>query len=479
MLTSVRSSSTSLNRALPAVFQTQRFYAAKVLTAEQYSERPTQSIGEFQSSSLPNGLSLATVNTEVPLSAVGVFVKAGSRHESSEFRGASHFLKHFAFQRTSTRSPLRVCREFELTAGDYTCGVTREHIVYSSQFQRQKLGEVVPMLSDVLSPLIREWVVRDLKPVVIEETLEAERDPDTQLVEALHTTAFRHTGLGNSLFCPTYRTSAITPDLLNAYHNSRFQPHNITLVGVGVDHEEFVELASKHFGGAATSQGGKPQKEASKYAGGEALLPDPNNTRLAIAFEGLSNTDKDRFALLTLSSLLGGSERYSKDGPGRGLRSRLYTNLVAKNEFVTAASTFNAAYSDAGLWGVYAEAQPQHGAALAEQLTAELANVRKQSASGIAAEELTRAKNHAKSVLLRGLESESAQASLLPFVALQRSVSEQLLTPAQLCEHVDKVTAEDVSRVAQRLLKGNPTVVVTGDVVGAPLGASIKSAIGL
>ncbi len=84
--------------------------------------------------------------------------------------------------------------------------------------------------------------------------------------------------------------------------------------------------------------------------------------------------------------------RYTRNGPGSGVSSRLYRNVVASNDFVEAASAFNASYSDSGVWGVYAEAQRNHVPQVAELLASQLNSV----AANVDDSELSRARNQAK-----------------------------------------------------------------------------------
>ncbi len=208
----------------------------------------------------------------------------------------------------------------EASTASFSTSVSREHVAYNGQLTHQTVGDFVWMLRDIMHPLAWEYIVNDFRPKVEQEVLEANSDPSLSFVDSIHREAFRDVGLGNSLYCPDYRVNEITREQIIRYHQQRYKLSNIALVGFGVKHETLVAHA-KEFFPADTFAGDKApvstassdelaavhiaEPAASKYQGGEVRIPGPQNTRVALAFEGLQLGDKDSFALQTLTSLLG------------------------------------------------------------------------------------------------------------------------------------------------------------------------------
>jgi len=148
--------------------------------------------------------------------------------------------------------------------------------------------------------------------------------------------------------------------------------------------------------------------------------------------------------------------------------TRLYRNVLQKHEAVLATATLNTSYSDAGLWGVYAEAQPGHVPKVVELLTGELSRLKKE---GISAEELEGAKNRAKAAFLKELDSPKA---LLHYLGRKASSPGTLLTPTEFVSKLDKLSVEDVSKVAKSVLSTDVTLVCVGDVDCLPLAKDIQ-----
>jgi processing peptidase subunit alpha len=238
------------------------------------------------------------------------------------------------------------------------------------------------------------------------------------------------------------------------------------VVAVGIPHNELVEAVQRSFEGL-TQRTGEAKVEASKYVGGEARVPNGGDTHVALAFEGVpSNNQKDSVALALLQRLLGGGSRFSRDGPGAGLQSRINTNVIATNENITTALAFNLPYSDTGLFGVYAQVSDNVPKAL-EALVSEVSK----TVSDADATELTRAKELLKIDLLTGKRIDT-----LRFIGQQAlSGSSAILSPEQHAALVDNVTAADVTRVARKVFASNPTLVVLGDVSSIPAIGTIKS----
>ena len=79
---------------------------------------------------------------------------------------------------------------------------------------------------------------------------------------------------------------------------------------------------------------------------------------MAIGFESCSYYDKDFFAFAVLNSLMGGGGSFSAGGPGKGMFTRLYIDVLNKYHWVYHAQSINHAYSDSGMFCLYGSAHP-------------------------------------------------------------------------------------------------------------------------
>lgn len=157
----------------------------------------------------------------------------------------------------------------------------------------------------------------------------------------------------------------------------------------------------------------KPKYTAGAYY--DTSRTDLEFSHLYIAYEGLSIHDPDVYTLATLQMLLGGGSSFSAGGPGKGMYSRLYTQVLNRYHEVEHASAFHHCYNDTGLFAMYIATSPNLiGKApmiVADQLQALMDTSNRR---GVNYGELNRAKNQLKSSLVMALESRMVQVSWLP-----------------------------------------------------------------
>ncbi|KKZ61688.1 mitochondrial processing peptidase [[Emmonsia] crescens] len=215
----------------------------------------------------------------------------------------------------------------------------------------------------------------------------------------------------------------------------------------------------------------------SHYTGGYLSLPpipppaNPNHPRLShihIAFEALPISSPDIYALATLQTLLGGGGSFSAGGPGKGMYSRLYTNVLNQHGWVESCMAFNLSYTDSGLFGISASCVPSRITAMVEVICKELHALTTDSRfSALQPAEVNRAKNQLRSALLMNLESRMVE---LEDLGRQVQVHGRKVGVREMCARIDALTVDDLRRVAREVFggqvynKGNgtgkPTVVV-------------------
>lgn len=199
----------------------------------------------------------------------------------------------------------------------------------------------------------------------------------------------------------------------------------------------------------------------SHYTGGfEALprLPPPPNpalpdlTYLHLAFEALPISSEDIYALATLQTLLGGGGSFSAGGPGKGMYSRLYTNVLNQHSWVESCVAFNHSYTDSGLVGISASCNPARAWQMLEVMCRELQNLTLESGfSSLQTVEVNRAKNQLRSSLLMNLESRMVE---LEDLGRQVQVHGRKVGVKEMCAKIDALTAKDLKRVARQVFGG-------------------------
>ena len=211
----------------------------------------------------------------------------------------------------------------------------------------------------------------------------------------------------------------------------------------------------------------------SHYTGGFLALPElplptnpalPHLTHIHLAFEALPISSEDIYALATLQTLLGGGGSFSAGGPGKGMYSRLYTNVLNQHGWVESCVAFNHSYTDSGLFGISASCTPNRVSQMLDAMCRELQNLTLDHGfSALNEAEVSRAKNQLRSSLLMNLESRMVE---LEDLGRQVQVHGKKVGVKEMCRRIEALSVGDLRRVAKEVLGGR--VMNLGGGSGAP-----------
>ncbi|KAK4123852.1 hypothetical protein N657DRAFT_663969 [Parathielavia appendiculata] len=197
------------------------------------------------------------------------------------------------------------------------------------------------------------------------------------------------------------------------------------------------------------------------YTGGFLSLPAqpppinpnlPTFTHIQLAFEGLPISSEDIYALATLQTLLGGGGSFSAGGPGKGMYSRLYTNVLNQHGWVESCVAFNHSYTDSGLFGIAASCYPGRTAPMLQVMCQQLHALTVEGGySALNPIEVARAKNQLRSSLLMNLESRMVE---LEDLGRQVQVHGRKIPVREMTRKINDLTVADLRRVARMVVGG-------------------------
>ncbi|GBQ96983.1 peptidase M16 [Gluconacetobacter liquefaciens] len=410
---------------------------------------------------LPSGLTVVTERMDrVETVSFGAYVAAGTCHEHAEENGVSHFLEHMAFKGTERRSASGIAEEIENVGGHINAYTAREHTAYYVKLLKEDLALGADIIGDILthSSFAPEEVERE-RGVILQEIGQANDTPDDIIFDHFQETAFPEQPMGR----PTLGTEALIRDMsretLMRYMRGHYTTANTVVAAAGnLHHQDVVALAERHFSDLPTL--GSPASFDSRYAGGEFRREkDLDQAHVVLGFPSVGYGDPDYYPVLLLSTLLGG-----------GMSSRLFQEIREKRGLVYSVYSFNAPFRDGGLFGIYAGTGADQAGELVPVTLEELRKVQLQ----VGQDELDRARAQLKSSLLMSLESTGSRCEQL---ARQLQVFGRLVPTAETVSLVNKVTIEDVKRVAARVFRGTPTLASLGPVQNIPTLGSIAEAL--
>ncbi|VDK36545.1 unnamed protein product [Taenia asiatica] len=427
---------------------------------------------------LGNGLTIASQNKFGMHCTIGAMLKAGPRYESGTVSGVSHFLEKLGFHSTDRfRDRNHIQSKMESCNSIFDCQISRDFIVYAISGLNKYLGDLVHVLSEtVLRPKITKDEVEMAARAIGFELASLEMAPPTEPVlnDLLHSAAFHGCNtLGFPRYCPAESIGIISRRELMQFMASYYRPERMVIVGVGVEHNDFTNLVESSFMPWETTYGLEvpeddrliPDDSLPVYSGGEITVdrdlsqyhaPMPEFAHCVIGLESCGSKDPQFVASCLLNSLLGGGGSFSAGGPGKGMYSRLYTNVLNQHHWVNSAQATNHAYADAGVFGVAGSTEPANLNHLVQVLAAEL---RFTAEAPILDEELQRAKNQLESMLLMNLEMNPVA---FEDIARQVLASNEWKPPAYWVEKINAVTCEDLQNLLMRMFKSPITLVGFG-----------------
>src|SRR5436305_369336 len=214
----------------------------------------------FHHHQLPNGLTvIGETSPAAKSAAVGFFVRTGSRDETPEVAGVSHFLEHMVFKGKPRRTAADVNREFDRIGADYNAFTSEETTVFHASVLPEYMPQAVDLLADILRPTLRSEDYDTEKNVIIEEIGMYDDQPSWAAYDRAKQVYFADHPLGNTILGTPASIKALTRDQMAAYHARRYVAPNVTVAAAGrFDFGRLVELVATACGGWESGPVGRP-----------------------------------------------------------------------------------------------------------------------------------------------------------------------------------------------------------------------------
>ncbi len=392
----------------------------------------------IRKTTLPNGMIVLTEEMpHVRSVAMGVWIRAGSRHEEAEVNGISHFVEHMVFKGTTSRSAQHIAREVDAIGGNLDAFTGKETVCFNIKVLDEHVPKALDILSDlVLNPTFADEEIRRERGVILEEIKMDEDNPD-YLVHEIFTQSFWQ---GHALSRPILGTektvTSFDRSTLLDYYGERFLAGNIVFSAAGhIDHDAFVARVTERF--RSLPAGTSLQVEAPPATAAKIILRNKKSleqVQLCLGVPARPIADESRYISLLLNTVLGG-----------GMSSRLFQTVREEHGLAYSIYSDLNPYRDTGSLCVYAGTSADKALKLIELVMAQLSRMKQEP---MPEEELRRAKDQLKGNLLLSLESSGARMSNL---ARQQIYFDHFFGIDEILTRVEEVTTEQVRDLARTL----------------------------
>lgn len=406
----------------------------------------------FHHHKLPNGLTvIGETSPAAKSAAVGFFVRTGSRDETPDVAGVSHFLEHMVFKGTPRRSAADVNREFDRIGADYNAFTSEENTVFHASVLPEYLPQAVDLLADILRPSLRQDDFDTEKNVIIEEIGMYDDQASWAAYDRAKQVHFADHPLGNTILGTPASITALTREQMASYHARRYVAPNVTVSAAGrFEFGKLVDLVTAACGGwesGEAGRGGVRQTAGSKKSTiviKERFLQE----QIVLMSAGPAANDPLRYAASTLALILG-------DDSG----SRLYWALVDTG-LAEGADVGYHEYDGAGAFLTMVSCDPETAAENLDTVRRILREVRR---GGVTAEELQQAKSKIGSRVVRGNERPAGRMQAIgatwTYLGEYRTVDDEL-------KAFDAVTLESIREVLERFPIDEATTLALGPLKG-------------
>jgi predicted Zn-dependent peptidase len=402
---------------------------------------------QFHNTELGNGLQIiGEINPSVQSVAVGFFVRTGSRDESDEVSGVSHFLEHMAFKGDEKLSADDINRVFDEVGARYNASTSEEITLFYAAILPEYLERTFELLSVLLQPSLRQEDFDMEKKVILEEIGMYQDQPSFTAYENLMQIHFKGHSLSRCILGTEESIQELTSEQMKQYHQDHYKAGNILLAFAGnADWDEMVKLAEKYCGNIPAGSHDRNIAEAEPKSASKIVTKVGSVQQHVMQMEAAPNAKDDkRFAAEILSVIVG-------DDGG----SRFYWELVDPGHAEAAEMGYNE-YDGSGTYMTYLSCEPDE---TKENLSRIKDIYEEVNNEGVTEEELSQAKNKVASrIVLRGERPMGRLSSLggnWVYRQEYNSIEDDINT-------VRSITLEDIKSLLKKYPLGQLTTTTIG-----------------
>ncbi len=403
-------------------------------------QRPLSESRNIRREVLSNGL--IVLSEEMPhirSISIGIWLKSGSRDETAERNGISHFTEHMVFKGTTSRTAQDIARQVDSIGGNMDAFTGKETICFNIKVLDEHVPIAIDILSDlVLNPVFNPKDIAREKGVILEEIKMDEDNPDYLVHEIFTQNFWTDHALGKPILGTKETVGSFDRDNVSEFYRQRFAPNHMIISAAGnLNHIAFVDLIKERFAGLTSVPNGFHQPAP-------AVTPriitrnkkSLEQVQLCMGVPSHPISHEKRYVSYVLNTVLGG-----------GMSSRLFQKIREEQGLAYSIYSDLSPYRDTGCLVVYAGTSAESTPKVVESVLAQFRELKTQE---LPAEELRRAKDQLKGSLMLSLESSTSRMSNL---ARQEMYFDRFFSLDETINQIESVKAEEITAMANHLFQ--------------------------
>ena len=392
----------------------------------------------FQKETLINGIRIVTEEISYVNSvSIGLWIKVGSRYESIENNGISHFIEHMLFKGTKNRSAKDIANSIDKLGGQLNAFTSKECTCFYAKVLDTHFDIALDVLADMYfnSNFDPEEIDKE-RGVVLEEINMYEDSPEDLVHDLFSQAVWSGNPLGMSILGTEESLENLNREKIVQYFNENYLPQNMVISVVGnFKHKDVIHKIKSYF----------EKTEHKDKAAAHIDIPsfEPEYTlkskvteqiHLCMGFNGIDIKNKAFYPMLVLNNVFGGA-----------MSSRLFQKIREDRGLAYSVFSYPSSFEDCGLFSIYAGSKPGNLKNVAGLIMEEINIIKK---TGISDEELYDSKEQLKGSYILGLESTSGR---MISIGKSELLLDKIYSPAEILERIDKVDMESVNDIIQHI----------------------------
>jgi predicted Zn-dependent peptidase len=396
----------------------------------------------YKKTVLKNGLRIIAVpdkNTQAV--TVLLLVKTGSKNETKEINGISHFLEHMLFKGTKKRpTSTEVAEALDKIGGNYNAFTSEDFTGYFAKVEASHFDLALDWVADIyLNSLLPQKEIKKEKGVIVEEINMYYDNPMMYIFNLWKKLLYGDQPAGWSVAGEKKSVRGITREQLSYYWKHHYTASNsLVCIAGNVESKEAIKKIKKYFSGLSKGKIRSKSKVVEKQDKPNSLFyfKKTDQTHLCLGVRAYNLYHPQKYAAELLAVILGGM-----------MSSRMFIRIREQLGLAYYVVTSLENDPDTGFLFTRAGVDNKNADKAIRAILEEYKKIRKETVS---LEELQKAKDYIKGKMALSLEASDALAS---FYGGQELLENKILTQKQIFEEIDKVTAKDILKVAQDIFK--------------------------
>ncbi len=367
----------------------------------------------------------------------GIWVRNGSRNETEENSGISHYIEHMLFKGTENRSAKEIAEEMDALGGQINAYTTKEYTCYHTRVLDRHIDRALDVMSDMfLHSKFAENDIAKERNVITEEILMYDDAPEEIVHDALQEAIWQGSSLGMPILGTTETISRVNTAIIKDYFKNNYHTENTVLSIAGnFKEEEMLEKVNRAFGNWHSEQPYVCYDTKTDYTPVVVKKEkDIEQMHLCLVFPGPERDHPNKYALAVFNTIFGG-----------GMSSRLFQKVREENGLTYTIYSYTSAYTDAGIFAIYASMNPNQTERVMELIFQEIRELKKEK---ISSKVINITKEQLISNFIIGTESTANRMTANGASVMLRGFSQ---STEEILESIEKITPEDIQGVVDSL----------------------------